>query len=95
MKKHPVKQVLVKTNKSNNKYTFQCYMLTFLLMNNIIDDMNIFLSTQFIQFLLISPVRKQEGIFPFIRSEQIVPNHLLKALLVLGTEEKVSFENYC
>ena len=61
----------------------------------IIDDMNIFLSTQFIQFLLISPVRKQEGIFPFIRSEQIVPNHLLKALLVLGTEEKVSFENYC
>ena len=61
----------------------------------IIDDMNIFLSTHFIQFLLISPVRKQEGIFPFIRSEEIVPNHLLKAPLVLGTEEKVSFENYC
>ena len=61
----------------------------------IIDDMDIFLSTQFIQFLLISPVRKQERIFPFIRSEEIVPNHLLKAPLVLGTEEKVSFENYC
>ena len=61
----------------------------------IIDDMDIFLSTQFIQFLLISPVRKQERIFPFIRSEEIVPNHLLKAPLVLGTEEKVSFQNYC
>ena len=61
----------------------------------IIDDMNIFLITQFIQSLLISPVRKQEGIFPFIRSEEILPNHLLKALLVLGTEEKVSFENNC
>ena len=61
----------------------------------IIDDMNIFLSIHFIQFLLISPVRKQEEIFPFIRSEEIVPNHLLKAPLVLGTEEKVSFENYC
>ena len=51
--------------------------------------MNIFLRTQFIQFLLISPVRKQEGIFPFIRSEEIVPIHSLKAPLVLGTEQKV------
>ena len=57
--------------------------------------MNIFLRTQFIQFLLINPVWKQEGIFPFIRSEEIVPIHLLKAPLILGTAEKVDFENYC
>ena len=52
---------------------------------------NIFLSTQFIQFLLINPVRKQEGIFPMIRSEETVPIHLLKAPLVLGIEQKVDF----
>ena len=50
---------------------------------------NIFLSTQFIQFLLISAVQKQKGIFPFIRSEEIEPFHLLKAPLVLGTEQNV------
>ena len=50
---------------------------------------NTFLSTQFIQFLLISPVRKQEGVFPFIRLKEIAPIHLLKAPLVLGTEQKV------
>ena len=50
---------------------------------------NIFLSTQFIQFLLISAVQKQKVIFPFIRSEEIEPFHLLKAPLVLGTEQNV------
>ena len=51
----------------------------------------IFLSTKFIQFLLASPNRKQEEIFPLIRSEEIVPIHLLKAPLLLGTEQKLVF----
>ena len=57
---------------------------------------NIFLSTQFIQFLLVNPVQEQEGIFPFNRSEEIVPINLLKAPLVLGTEQKVGcFYVFC
>ena len=114
MKKHSVKQLLVTTNKLNNKYIWmlnadvcvyehqnaikillEMLLRIFKWLAAIIDDMNIFLSTQFIQFLLISLLWKQEGIFPFIRSEEIVPIHLLKALLILGTAEKVDFENYC
>ena len=85
--------VCVNEQQNTIKVLLKMLLRIFKYLAVIIDDMNIFLSTHFIQFLLISPVRKQEGIFPFIRSEEIVPNHLLKAPLVLGTEEKVSFEN--
>ena len=43
-----------------------------------------------------SEARRNFPNFPvYYRSEEILPIHLLKAPLVLGTEEKVGFENYC